>query len=77
MDKNLTIITGHGYYATRGGRLVCIEQIETAESGSAVKAIGYSISGTSSATMKIWRVWSIDGKDALEEDPEWDIIKAI
>lgn len=77
MDKSTTIITARGYYATRGGRLVFIEQIERAESDSTTRAIGFSISGTTTAALKIWRVWSIDGRVALEDDPEWDIIKSI
>lgn len=77
MDKSTTIITERGYYATRGGRLVFIEQIERAETDSTIRAVGFSVSGTTTATVKIWRVWSIDGKVAIEEDPEWDIIKAV
>lgn len=77
MGKSIRIITERGYYATRGGRLVFIELIEDAGSDFTVRAIGYRVSGTTTATVKIWRVWSADGKVALEEDPEWDIIKAI
>lgn len=77
MDKSIRLIAGPGYYATRNGRLVFIEKIERAESDSTVRAIGYSISGTTTTAEKTWRTWSIDGKVAPEEDPEWDIIKAI
>ncbi len=77
MDKPTTIITGPGYYATRGGRLVFIERVEQAGPDTTKRAIGYSISGTSRETIKIWSVWFMDGKVTPEEDIKWDIVNSI